>query len=153
MTVYSSTRYTNETSGSRVLASPGSSGDTVRALIATVALDTNATTGDTVNFGYVPRGATIIDATILVDALDTNMSLAIVFDVGDTKDTDSIFSGLTTAQLGGVADTPEQSAIGAIYATRTAILATITTGAGTAAAGNMTLVLLFTVDGAAGGSA
>lgn len=56
---------------------------------------------DVVQMVKVPIGARIVSCTLHVTDLDTNVSPAIVLDVGDGNDTDRYIDGSTKGQTGG----------------------------------------------------
>lgn len=57
---------------------------------------------DVIQMIKVPSGAIVIDVVLTADDLDTNVSPAIVLDVGDGADTDRFIDGSTIAQAGGI---------------------------------------------------
>lgn len=100
-------------------------------------------TSDITWLGYVPAGATVVDAYVKADDLDTGTSLA--YSIGDSTTTNLFFAATTTGQSAG----SSAMATGARYtkfASATRIKMTVGTGAETAAAGTLILGLSYFVD-------
>ena len=119
-----------------------------------VAVTTALTTGDIINFFYLPAGATIRSASLQASvALDSNVSPTLTLDVGDSGGDNRIFDASTFGQGTTVAarkdNNPLWASIGYQYTADTLIYGTVEAAAATAVAGSITLTVEYTVDGLA----
>lgn len=110
-----------------------------------VAVSTAATT-DVIQFGYVPKYARIVDATLMSTDIDTGATPAVAIDVGDAADVDRLFAASTVGQTGAVARMTATTGFGYRYDDETLITGAFSTAAATAAAGTVTLILTYVVE-------
>jgi hypothetical protein len=128
------------------VASRGMANVTV-AVVGTVAVGTaglalNASTP----IVRVPKGFTVLHATLEVTDMDSGGSPALVLGVGDASDVDRLMTGLTAGQAGGITNALAGTGFPYRYAEETTISLTATTAAATAAAGTATLCLIGVID-------
>ena len=94
----------------------------------------------------VPKGFTLIHATLEATDMDTGGSPALVLAVGDTDDVDRVMAGLTIGQAGGISSVLAVAGHQYRFAQETTISLTATTAAATAAAGTVQISLLGVID-------
>lgn len=146
MAAYSNSDYTKESLGKKQVTTPEHAGNAL-VLMRTVAVDTALALNDTLNFGYLPKGAKIVDAKLICDDLDSNGAPTITLDVGDAASAQRIFAASVAPQSGAVDNHPVNAALGFQYTAKTAIIGTVHAAGTTKVAGNVTLIILFTMDG------
>lgn len=139
--------YTSQNNGTKPLPALGLA-KSVYGFVSKVALAA-AGLNDTINFGYMPAGATIVEARLISDDLDSNGSPLITIDVGDAGLATRLFSASTCAQAGTADGRCQTAALGYQYTAKTIITGLIHAAAATFAAGSLTLIILYTVDGLA----
>lgn len=98
----------------------------------------------------VPAGAYIVGAVLDSDDVDTNASPTIVMALGDATTADSIITGSTAGQAGGITYMNKSGALGKTYTTDTNLQLKITTAAATFAAGNVRIAVILSNDFAQG---
>lgn len=103
--------------------------------LATTDLTLNATVG----LFKVPVGFVLTSLSVTVTDMDTNVSPALVFAIGDSVDDDRFVTGATTAQAGGTTTTLAAAGIRYAFTAETEIVFKATTAAATAAAGTITV--------------
>ncbi len=108
-------------------------GGTVALVAADLALN------KTVALFVVPKGFTLTSLSVTVPDLDTNVSPAIVFAIGDAVDDDRFVTGATTGQAGGTNTTLATAGVRYTFTDATEIVWKTTTAAATAAAGPITV--------------
>lgn len=118
-----------------------------RCFVSKVAVDINAALNDVIRFGFLPPGATIVDAALISDDLDTNGAPTITLSVGDAVLATRIFNGSLAAQAGTADRRPVTAAIGFQFTAKTLIFATVSAAAATKQAGSVTLILNYTLEG------
>ncbi|MCA3080418.1 MAG: hypothetical protein ING71_16710 [Rhodocyclaceae bacterium] len=94
----------------------------------------------------VPKGFTLIHATLEATDMDTNASPTLVLAVGDTGLNNRILTGLTIGQTGGINSVIAATGHQYRYPDETTINLTATAGAATAAAGTVQISLLGVID-------
>ena len=94
----------------------------------------------------VPKGFTLIHATIETTDLDTNGTPLLVLAVGDVALNNRILTGLTIGQTGGISSVIAATGHQFRYTDETTINLTATTAAATAAAGTVQISLLGLID-------
>lgn len=94
----------------------------------------------------VPKGFTLIHATLETTDLDTNGTPLLVLAVGDTGLNNRILTGLTIGQTGGISSVIATTGHQYRYTDETTINLTATTAAATAAAGTVQISLLGVID-------
>jgi hypothetical protein len=94
----------------------------------------------------VPKGFTLIHATLEATDMDTGGSPALVLAVGDTDDVDRVMAGLTIGQAGGISSVIAVAGHQYRFTQETTINLTATTAAATAAAGTVQISLLGVID-------
>ncbi len=118
-------------------------GETTQIYVA--ALTTALANGDTILGPVVPAGQFMSGVTIDVDALDSNGTPTLAFEVGIAgTPAKFIATGNTTARAGGIQSANVAGTNGTKFAVDTAILVTITAGPATAVAGNMRIKATYT---------
>lgn len=145
MAIYNNSDYVKEAAGRKQVTTPDHAGE-VYCLSRTIAVDTALALADVLNFGVLPKGAKIVDAKLVSDDLDS-AGPTITINVGDAASAARIFAASTIAGTGGVDNRPVAAAYGFQYTAKTAIFGTIAAAATTKVAGNVTLILFFTMDG------
>lgn len=113
------------------------------ALTAALALD------DVIRLCKIPAGAVITKLFIFIPDLDTNVSPAITFDVGDDADTDRYGNDITVGQSAGVFDLEDiiAAGFGYVYTAEQYLQLVVSTGPATGAAtGTIAGVVGYTVD-------
>lgn len=117
--------------------------DTVYGTIEATALSTN----DTVEMVKLPKGATIIDAIMATDDLDTNATPTLVLDLMLKTDGQVLISGSTIGQGGGVARLDQVNAVGKTLTADDTVQVKATTGAATGATGTINVAVIYTMQG------
>lgn len=143
MATYNSDKYS--TTAQPPISSHGIS-NTVKALFATVVCAASPATTDTINFGYLPKGARVLYAMLESTDMDTNGSPALTINVGDSGSATRYFSGSTVGQAGTAAAATAVTGLGFITTDRTLIVGTAGVNAATGAAGTLYLTVFFTVE-------
>jgi hypothetical protein len=138
----------------------GSTANAFRPLAQYVAQKTNVITmattdldlNDTFDICRLPKGARVLDIILSATDMDTNGTPTLVIDVGDSGDTDRFIDGATVGQgagtirAGNVAGSAATLAAHTAYTAETLIYGTIATAAATAAAGTITVTVLYAVE-------
>ncbi|HEY2178826.1 MAG TPA: hypothetical protein VGH15_09620 [Caulobacteraceae bacterium] len=115
---------------------------------STVTLSSAAALNDTINFGYVPAGATVRDVSLAVPAgLDSGVSKALTLDVGDATTANAYIAASTIGQAGGKVGA--FAGLGTQYSADTLITGKIHAAATTMVAGGVVCTVTYTVDGLA----
>ena len=140
MATYSATNYTR-----KPVVSHGLSGD-LKAAFFEVACTAAPSTSDTINFGYVPAGARIIQAVLESTDMDTNATPTLAINVGDSGDADRLFAASTVGQTGALSTATAVTGAGYKYDTETLITGVAQANAATGAAGTLYLSLLYVVE-------
>lgn len=122
---------------------------TLKVEIGTAAVTTGLALNDTVNFFYLPAGATIRGATLRASTpLDSNVSPTLTIDVGWAASTAGLFSqSLAGSSTTGMDGTPVFAAINTQMTADTLIFATVHAAGATKVAGSLLLKIDYTVDG------
>lgn len=94
----------------------------------------------------VPKGFTLIHATLESTDMDTNGSPLLTLAVGDATDNDRILTGLTIGRTGGISSAIAVEGHQFRYTEETTINLTATAAAATAAAGTVQISLLGVID-------
>lgn len=123
--------------------------NTLKSAYASVAVATTDLDGtsDTIDFFKVPKGAVIMGIYFAATDVDTNVSPAVKFDIGDSGDADRLIAATTVGQAAG-STTSLVTATGLFYryTADTIIRATVNTVAATAAAGTLYLRVDYIID-------
>jgi hypothetical protein len=127
------------------IASHGEAG-TVRCQRFKVTISAALTTSDTIEFGYVPHYARIVDAVLKGTDMDTNGTPTLAFNVGDADDADRLFAASTVGQAAGIARMTATTGFGHRYDDPTLIVGVPSTNAATGAAGTLELFLYYVVE-------
>jgi hypothetical protein len=104
------------------------------------------TTSDTIQFGYLPIYARVVDAIIKASDLDTNGSPTLTLNVGDAADPDRLFAASTVGQAATAARATAATAFGYRYDAQTMITGAPAANAATGAAGTIELFVFYTVE-------
>lgn len=94
----------------------------------------------------VPKGFTVMHATLESTDMDTNGTPLLTLAVGDTADPDRILSGLTIGRTAGISSAIAVEGHQHRYAEETTINLTATAAAATAAAGTVQITLFGVID-------
>lgn len=94
----------------------------------------------------VPKGFTLIHATLETADLDSNATPLLTLAVGDATVNNRIFTGLTIGRTGGISSAIDVAGFGFRFADDTTINLTATAAAATAAAGDVTIALIGVLD-------
>lgn len=113
----------------------------------TVTCAASPATTDTLNFFDLPPNARILGATLIASDMDTNGSPAITLNIGDAGSATRLFSGATVAQAGTSAVATAVTGLGYLTTAKTRITGTAGVNAATGAAGTVTLIVLYSVEG------
>lgn len=144
MATYSSADYTNKAP----FPSHGISRN-VKAAFFTVTCAAAPATTDTINFGYLPKGARVLYALLESTDMDTNGSPALALNVGDSGSATRFFSASTVGQAGTAAAETAVAGLGFLTTDKTLIVGVASTNAATGAAGTLYLTVLYTVEDSA----
>lgn len=135
------------------LAPQGGSNANCNVFWGTREIATALTTGDTITFGEMPAGATVLTGWLYADDLDTGIE-TLEIDIGDSGDTDRFLnSGVLTGDA--VTGTKPEATImiqmnGTLkdgphtYTSATNIIGTVVAPAATGGTGTISLLLLYT---------
>lgn len=104
------------------------------------------TTADVLQFGYLPKYARVVDATIKASDLDTNGSPTLTLNVGDAGDADRLFAASTVGQAGTAARMSVATGFGYRYDDETLITGAPAANAATGVAGTIELLVSFTIE-------
>lgn len=94
----------------------------------------------------VPKGFTVIHATLEATDMDTNGTPLLTLAVGDATVNNRILTGLTIGRTGGISSAIDAAGHQFRYAEETTITMTATAAAATAAAGTVQISLLGVID-------
>lgn len=94
----------------------------------------------------VPKGFTVLHATLETTDLDSNGTPLLTLAVGDADDNDRILTGLTIGRTGGISNAIDVAGFAYRYPADTTINLTATAAAATAAAGTVTIALIGVLD-------
>lgn len=115
------------------------------AIVAmTTAMIDNA--ADEVGLFWVPKGFVVTGITMFATDMDTNVTPALVFDVGDDSDEDRLIAATTTGQSAGSTTALASTGFLYKYTAKTLVKAYVKTAAATAAAGTLSVKLSGFVD-------
>lgn len=124
-------------------------GKQVGVLSQIVTLGTGDLGTGTIDIGWLPRGARVIDG--VVSATDMDSGTALVWDLGDSGSTARFIHGATagqaaaTVRFGNDATAAATLAAHAAYTSSTKLYITVTTASGTAVAGTLSARVLYEV--------
>jgi hypothetical protein len=104
------------------------------------------TTSDTLQFGYLPANARIVDSILESDDLDTNASPTLTLNVGDAGSASRLFAASTVGQAGTAGFASAVTGIFYKTTAKTLITGAPAANAATGAAGSIRLCILYTVD-------
>lgn len=140
MATYSSTAYTNV----NPVPTHGPNGNMKVLGPFTVTCTAAPSTSDTINFGYAPKGFTVLGVGMYATDMDTNGSPALTLNVGDSGDADRLIAASTIAQTGASSYTSLVASTGVAYqyTTKTLITGVANANAATGAAGTIILWLI-----------
>ena len=110
-----------------------------------VTLSAAVTTATVIQFGYVPKYARIVDATLKSTDIDTG-SAAITLHVGDAGDVDRLFASSTVGQAGTVERMSAATGFGYRYDDETLITGAVAVNPATGAAGTLELYLHYVIE-------
>ena len=99
-----------------------------------------------VNVCWMPKGAVLLAARIASDDMDSNGTPTLAWHLGDSGSASRIFSASTVSQAGTLSLAFQPAALGYKWTADTLLFLTASTGAATAVAGNITVVLEYFVD-------
>lgn len=120
-------------------------GANVKALVRTVTCSSAPTTSDTLEFGYLPSGATVIGGYIEASDMDTNGTPALTLHVGDSGDADRYFASSTVGQAGTASTSAAVAGLGYTTTAKTLVTGTAGVDPATGAAGTVTVCILYVV--------
>lgn len=145
MVAWNSPTYTKEA----VNAQPKGGGQGLAGILRSktfvVTLTSAFALNDTLNFGYMPKGATLRDAVLFSDDIDTG-GPTVTFDIGDAAVPARIFAASVAGQAAVRDRNPVAASIGFQYLADTPITGLIKAAATTPAAGSVRLTLYYTQD-------
>jgi hypothetical protein len=126
-------------------AGPGMGGN-LKAFRATIALAAGDLTLNAVHGALdLPAGFTCHHGTIWATDMDTAGSPALAFHVGDAGDVDRFFAASNVGQAGTASNAMARTGYGFTTTAKTRVNVTVSTAAGTGAAGTLDVVLMGTV--------
>lgn len=138
MATYSATGYDAPPKGHGLKAA-------VYAFKATVTCTAAPSTSDTLNFGYLPKGATIIGGYIEASDMDTNGTPTLTLNIGDSGDADRYFAASTVGQTGTASTSAAVAGLGYTTTADTLVTGVAAANAATGAAGTVAVTLLYTL--------
>jgi len=112
----------------------------------TVTCTAAPSTSDTLQFGYMPKGARVVGGYLTATDMDTNGSPTITLNIGDAGSAARLFSASTVAQASTLSLEQTVGGLDYQYTAKTLITGTAQANAATAAAGTVTLCLLYVVE-------
>lgn len=121
----------------------GSYANTVRFKVT---LGAAPTTSDTIQFGYVPKYARIVDAILKASDMDTNGTPTLALNIGDAGDADRLFAASQVGRTGSIERMTATTGFGYRYEDKTLITGVASTNAATGAAGTLELFLTYVVE-------
>lgn len=145
MANYDSTLYTAQAAGLAQTPTPAHAGGAMVAY-ASVAVDTSLAANDLLRFFYLPKNAKVVHAVLKSSDIDSNASPAVLFDVGDSGDTDRLFANSTVGQAGTADNNAATTGLGYTYTDETLIYATVDTAGATKVAGTVYLTVWYTLE-------
>lgn len=146
MATFTSSLYTQQLQGKAVLPSAAGFTQQVRRAFATVAVTTALAAADVLQFFNVPKNATLVDLALFADDLDSG-GPTITLNVGDDAGATSLYNASAIGGTGGVDRSPVRTALGKVYAQDTLVFGTVQAAATAKVAGNVSLLMLYTLDG------
>lgn len=117
--------------------------DFVSVAVTTAMID-NA--NDEVELLWVPKGAVILGVELQCSDMDTGVSPALVWDVGDDGDEDRLLAAVTTGQSAARTDALASTGFLYPYAADTKLKAYVKTAAATGAAGTLLFAVTYVID-------
>lgn len=149
MAVFSSTLATAQGNGTATVSGHGLS-ENMKVSAGVASVTTALALNDTVNFFYLPAGATIRGAFLRASPpLDSNGSPTLTIDVGDAGLANRIFAAsLAGSAVGGNDAVPVFASLGYQYTAPTLIFATVKAAGATKVAGSLLLKIEYTIEGA-----
>lgn len=111
-----------------------------------VTISAALTTADVIQFGYLPKYARVVDATLKGTDMDTNGTPTLAFNVGDAGDADRLFAASTVGQTAVIARMTATTGFGYRYDDETLITGAPSTNAATGAAGTLELFVFYTIE-------
>lgn len=118
----------------------------VKAAFFEVYCSAALTTSDTLQFGYLPANARIVDAILESDDLDTGGSPTLTLNVGDAVDPDRFFAASTVGQAGTASFASAVAGLFLKTTTKTLITGAPAANPATGVAGSIRLCILYIVD-------
>lgn len=113
---------------------------------ATVTCTAAPATTDTLQFFYLPAGATVLYAILEASDMDTNGTPTLTLNIGDSGSAARYFSASTVGQAGTTAVSTAASGINYLNTAKTLVTGTAANNAATGAAGTVTLTILYRMD-------
>jgi hypothetical protein len=110
----------------------------------TVTCSAAPATTDTINFGYMPANARVVDAYVSPSDMDTG-GPTLTLNVGDAGSATRLFSA-APAGAGATTKLSQQSAFGYKYAAKTLVTGVAQANATTPAAGTIELAIIYFID-------
>jgi hypothetical protein len=111
----------------------------------TVTCTAAPSTSDTLEFFYLPAGASVLLAVLESSDMDTNGSPTLTLNVGDSGDADRLFAASTVGQTGALSTAIATTGANYTYSSKTLITGVANANAATGAAGTLTLTVFYTV--------
>lgn len=127
------------------VAGPGAAGTMLYAT-ATVTCTSAPTTSDTLQFFYLPAGATVLGGMLEASDMDTAGSPTLTLNAGDAGDPDRLYSLTTIGQAGAASPSMSSLGVNYTYTAKTLIVGSVGTNATTGAAGTVTLTVYYKMD-------
>jgi hypothetical protein len=112
----------------------------------TVTLAAAPATTDTINLGYMPPNARIIDGYALPSDMDTNGSPTLTLNIGDSGSAARLFSALAAGVAAAVTRLTATTAIGYKFTAKTLLVCVPQANAATGAAGTLEVVIIYYLD-------
>ena len=140
MTTYNSDQYA---AGNPVRAHGESGGMQVARF--TVTLAAAPATTDTINLGYMPANARIVDGYALPSDMDTG-GTTLTLNIGDAGSQTRLFSALAAGVAAAVTRITATTAIGYKYTAKTLVTCVPQANATTGAAGTLEVVIIYYID-------
>lgn len=157
MAALNSALFTAQASGAAAIQSGALSKGasvTVRATVAVPASGAGTALNDTLGMFYLPKGATPQKMVLEAEQLDSNAAPSVTIDVGSVAASQAYIAAwagagnvTTSAAVGPAKVVPLPQKMGIQLTVDTPIIATIHAAAATKAAGNLSLVCDYTMDG------
>jgi hypothetical protein len=129
--------------------------ENVKTLSATVTTTAAVTTADTLSFFTIPKNAKVLGYKLMATRMDTNGTPTLTWNVGDAGSATRLFSASTVGRVATpvwIAETDSTATYTGMafqYTADTLITVVPNANPATGAAGSVTLIVLYTLEGGA----